>query len=231
MPESAIAGHRALKAVIFDMDNTLFEFVDAQVMACKAVVERLGAGNKMDLFDYFLRHDFRFEDHQNIAAYMESLGIDDKEKFYECCTAYESGKLESLRPYAGMRRCLNTMRRRGLKLAIVTDATKENADARLKRTGLGRYFDHVVALEETWKRKPRPAPIRLALERLGVKPEEALLVGDSLVRDVGAGKAIGVATAYAAYGDKNYREDGRAAAEADYVLNRAQDICELVKNF
>lgn len=231
MPETNGAGNRKLKAVIFDMDNTLFEFVDAQVRGCKAVVERLGTGNKIDLFDFFLRRDFCFEDHQNIADYMQSLGINDDVKYSECCSAYESAKLGYLKPYEGIRMCLGRLRRRGLRLAVVTDATRENADARLRKTGLARYFDLVVALEETGKRKPNPDPIRLALERLGVRPEEALFVGDSLVRDVAAGKATGVATVYAAYGDKNYRESGRDAAEADYIVNRTEDICELVKSF
>lgn len=228
MPETDGAGNRTLKAIIFDMDNTLFEFVDAQVKGCKAAVEALGTGNKIDLFDFFLRHDFRFEDHANIADYMQNLGIDDKEKYDECCNAYERAKLGSLQPYYGIRACLGRLRSRGLKLAVVTDATRENADARLKKTGLARYFDLVIALEDTGKRKPSPDPLRLALERLGVMPEEAIFVGDSLARDVAAGKALGVATAYAAYGDKNYRE--RSAAEADYVLNRTGDICELVRS-
>ncbi len=211
------------------MDNTLFEFVDAQVMACKAVVERLGAGNKMDLFNYFLRHDFRFEDHANISDYMRDLGICDSAAFSECCEAYDRAKLEHLAPYEGICECLSELRRMGLKLAIVTDATRANAMRRLERTGLARFFDLVVSYEEGGKRKPSPDSIMLALDRLGLRLEDALFVGDSPARDIAAGKAIGIETAYAAYGDKNYREGGSAAPGADHVLNRTGEICPMVR--
>lgn len=210
------------------MDNTLFEFVDAQVMACKAVVERLGAGNKMDLFDYFLRNDFRFEDHANISDYMQDLGISDSAAFSECCEAYDRAKLEHLAPYEGICECLSELLRMGLKLAVVTDATRANAMSRLERTGLAHFFDLVVSYEETGKRKPNPDSIRIALDRLGLRPEDVLFVGDSPSRDVAAGKAIGIETAYAAYGDKNYREGGGDAPRADHVLSWAGEICRLV---
>jgi len=225
------AGDRRLKAVIFDMDNTLFEFVDAQVAACKAVVDSIGAGNKLDLFDLFLRDESGFEDHRNIADYLGSLGIYDEPTCSECCAVYDRARLAALEPYSGIRRCLSRLRRMGLKLAVVTDAGRANAEARLRKTGLRRYFDVVVPLEETGKRKPSPDPIRLALERLGVGPAESLLVGDSLSRDVVAGKAAGMATAHAAYGDKNFKEGGMGAVKADYILDGAGDICALVKGF
>lgn len=210
------------------MDNTLFEFVDAQVMACKAVVERLGAGNKMDLFEYFLRNDLRFEDHVNISDYMRDLGISDSAAFAECCKAYELAKLEHLAPYEGICECLLELRGMGLKLAVVTDATRANTISRLERTGLAHFFDLVVTYDDAGKRKPSPDSIRLALDRLGLRPEDALFVGDSPSRDVAAGKAIGTETAYAAYGDKNYRDGGGDAPRADHVLNRVGEISRLV---
>ena len=228
MPETSGTGNHKLKAVIFDMDNTLFEFVDAQVKGCKAVVDRLGAGNKIDLFDYFLREVHDFEDYENISDYMHNLGIHDPNAFFDCCASYDEAKLSSLRPYDGIRECLQKLKQAGLKLAVVTNANRANAAARLEITGLLPFFDLVVPSEATGKKKPDPEPVRFALEMLGVKPDEALFIGDSLARDIAAGKASGVLTAYAAYGDKNFNEGSEA--KADFVLSHADHICRLMVN-
>ncbi len=46
---------RKVKAIVFDMDNTLFDFVEAKLKACRAVVEYLGVGDEEELLKYFLR--------------------------------------------------------------------------------------------------------------------------------------------------------------------------------
>lgn len=215
------AGH-ALRAVIFDMDNTLFEFVDAQMEACGAVIDRLGAGSEADLFALFTSGQHGFECYENISDYMQRLGIHDEGTFFDCCEAYEETKLESIVVYSGIRESLEELKRMGLLLAVVTDASSIMAVARLERTGLRRFFDVVVSSEEAGQSKPDPASVRLALERLGVRAEEALLVGDSLHRDLAAAKALGVRTAYASYGDKSYA--GRGNGGVDCVLASPEEI-------
>jgi len=44
-----------IRAVIFDLDNTLVDFVEAKMKACEAVVKRLGSGNAEELLKYFIR--------------------------------------------------------------------------------------------------------------------------------------------------------------------------------
>jgi len=89
---------RKVKAVIFDMDNTLFDFVEAKLKACKAVVEYLGVGDEEELLKYFLRGIHGFEDLENIADYMLDKGIYNKEKYEECCRIYEEVKLSNIEP-------------------------------------------------------------------------------------------------------------------------------------
>ena len=72
----------------------------------------------------------------------------------------------------------------GLKLAIITDANSYHALARLTRVELLDYFDLLVAADMTGTKKPDPAHFLFALEALGIKPEESLVVGDSIRRDM-----------------------------------------------
>ena len=73
--------------------------------------------------------------------------------------------------------CLKGLKRRGFKLGVISnwDATLENL---LREMGYLPYFDEVVASAAVGCRKPSKAIFEIALERMGVKPEDAVHVGD-----------------------------------------------------
>ncbi|WP_201763914.1 HAD family hydrolase [Archaeoglobus sulfaticallidus] len=216
---------RKVRAVIFDMDNTLFDFVEAKLRACRAVVEHLGAGDEEELLRYFLRGMHGFEDLENIADYMLDKGVYSQEKYEECCRIYEEVKLNSIEPYPHVRETLERLRDLGLKLAVVTDAMNGHAVSRLRKAGLLHYFDVVVSADMTGKRKPEPDSIKFALEKLGVDAKEAILVGDSVRRDIEAGKRLGMMTVYAAYGDRNFFEE--KSREADFVIESISKLLDV----
>ncbi|MDI3497038.1 HAD-IIIA family hydrolase [Archaeoglobus sp.] len=214
-----------IKAVIFDLDNTLLDFVEAKIKACKAVIERIGKGNSEELLNYFLRGKHGFESHENIADYLINLDVYSDELYRECCEIYEKAKLENVRVYDGIKDVLETLKRK-YRLAVVTDAENGHALSRLEKAGLKSFFDVIVSADMTGKRKPEPDSILLALERLGVEPEEAAIVGDSLRRDIEAGKRLGMLTIYAAYGDRNFFESRKG--DADFVAEKPEDILRIL---
>ncbi|MBE8540164.1 HAD-IA family hydrolase [Geoglobus acetivorans] len=216
-----------IRALIFDLDNTLLDFVEAKLKACRAVIECLGLNeDEHELLNYFLRGVHGFEDVRNIADYMKDRGVYCEEKFGECCEIYERVKLESIEPYPGVGETLERLKKMGLKLAVVTDAMNGHAVGRLKKAGILHYFDVVVSSDMTGKRKPEPDSIILALNRLGVKAEEAVIVGDSLRRDIEAGKRLGMVTVYASYGDRNFFEEKRGSA--DFVIESVEELLKIL---
>jgi len=96
------------------------------------------------------------------------------------------------RPCAGAVATLRLLKKRGLKLALVS-----NYDARLHRVvaelGMRPLFDAVVVSSETGWAKPSPRIYRAALEALGVAPAEALMVGDRILEDVEGAREAGIA--------------------------------------
>jgi putative hydrolase of the HAD superfamily len=215
-----------VKAIIFDMDNTLLEFVEAQINACRSVVKHLGCGEEMELLDYFLRGIHGIEDHQNIVDYMADRGMYSEETFHECCRIYEEVKLNSTEAYPGVRETLEELKGRGLKLAVVTDACDGNATARLRKANLLHLFDVVVSAEMTGRKKHHLGSIQLALDRLEVKAEEAMLVGDSLRRDIEAGKTLNLTTVHAMYGDRNFYE--KRDSKANHTINNIKELMKLI---
>jgi len=215
-----------IKGVFFDMDNTLFDFIEAKIAACTTMVEYLGMSDAMDLLMYFLRDGHNFEDWENISDYMKDRGVYSEEAYDECCKIYEEKKLQ-IKLYPNVKKTLERLRDDGLLLAVVTDAYTKNALLRLKKTNLLDSFDTLVTFEMTGTKKPSPEAFIYSLNTLQILPQHSLFVGDSLRRDIAPAKKIGMITAYAAYGDRNFFED--RSCQADYVLEDISDVLDLVK--
>ncbi len=85
---------------------------------------------------------------------------------------------------------LKLLRGTGLKLACVTNKPREFTMPLLDRVQLARWFDTVVAGDDVKEKKPHPALLLAACERLGVPAAEALMIGDS-INDALAARAAG----------------------------------------
>ncbi len=208
--------HNKVEAVLCDMDNTLFDLVGAKREACRCVVDYLGTGDPETLFLQFLRGVHGFEDHANIRDYLEELGAYQPGTFEVCCRTYEDVKLDLVEAYPGVEETLRCLADAGIGLAIATDAESFQARRRLDKTGLTEYFEVVVTPEVSGRRKPEPDSLLYALRRLDTAPAKAVMVGDSLVRDIAPARHLGMVTAFAAYGD--WRQNHVADVEADIVL-------------
>lgn len=214
--------HRTVKAVLCDMDNTLFDLVGAKREACRCVVDYLGTGDPEALFSQFLRGVHGFEDHRNIRDYLDELGVYEPGTFEVCCRTYEDVKLDLVESYPGVSSTLRCLGEAGIGLAVVTDAESFQARRRLEKTGLIDYFDVVVTPEVSGRRKPEPDSLLYALRELDTTPAEAMMVGDSLTRDIAPGRHLGMVTAFAAYGD--WRPRRPVDVEADIVLREFAEL-------
>jgi phosphoglycolate phosphatase len=91
----------------------------------------------------------------------------------------------------GVREVVARLRERGLALGIVSTKYRYRIEGILRREGLLAPFAAIVGGEDVTAHKPDPESLRLAMERLGVQPEETLYVGDS-VTDAEAARRAGV---------------------------------------
>lgn len=218
-----------LKAILFDMDNTLFDFVAAKLGACKEILSYIGKGDiaeePSELFEYFLRGVYGFEDYENIRDYMMERRLFTAENYRQCCEIYEREKLQNLELYPGVRDTLEELKKLDLKLAIITDANSYHTQARLTKVELLDYFDLLVATDTTGTKKPDPAHFLFALQALGTKSEESLVVGDSIKRDMIPARKLGLKTAYASYGDWRPAEETDQCF--DFRLNTFSDLLDL----
>ena len=176
--------HPPVTTLFFDMDNTLFDLVGAQISACQAVVEQLGYDDGNELFSYFLTPVHGFESHENIRQFMTDRGLATDGRFTKACHCYEMEKIRHILPYPGVADALRHIRELGLPMGIVTDAHSRNAVLRLEKTGLIRFFSGMVTYDMVKVKKPAPEPFLFALEMMRAGTPDSLFIGDSPRRDL-----------------------------------------------
>ena len=94
---------------------------------------------------------------------------------------------------------LKIIEKLGIQQAIVSSKRRRQYGIDMVSRGYDKYMETAVLCEDTEKHKPDPEPLLVCLERLGVKPEEAIYVGDATT-DMLAARNAGMAFAYAAWG-------------------------------
>jgi len=214
--------NKPVRALLFDMDNTLFDLVGAQMAACNAVTRSFGLEGEDQLFPYFLRPTHGFESHLNILDFMQDRGIAAPGSYEKARRMYEEEKLHAIVPYPGVVETLGLIRGTGLPMGIVTDAHSRDAVRRLERAGLMGFFSGMVTWDLVRVKKPGHEPFIAALEMLRSTADEVLLVGDSPRRDIEPGRTLGFRTVYARYGDRF--SDDRSGVRADYTIDAMQEL-------
>ncbi len=220
-----------IKAVVFDLDNTLVDFMKMKRRAIEeAIPAMIDAGLEItpeyasklideiykeqgieyqQVFDEFLKRVLHKVNYKILSA-----GI----------VAYRRAREAALTPYPHVYSTLNQLMKMGIKMGILSDAPVKEAWLRLAYLNLHHIFDAVVTFDETGERKPSPRPFTIILERLQVRVEEALMVGDWAERDVVGAAKVGMKTAFARYGDTFNTEHHNA----NYDLKDIRELEDII---
>ena len=197
-----------IRAVIFDLDNTLVDFMAMKRLSIEAAINAMiDAGLKLKREEIQQRIDTIYKERgiefQNV---FDELLYDEFQKVdYKILSAgviaYRRAREAALVPYPHVYKTLVELVKMGLKLGVVSDAPAKEAWLRLTYLNLHHIFDHIVTFEDTGKRKPDSAPFKKILSLLHVHPSEALMVGDWAERDMVGAAKVGMKTVFARYGD------------------------------
>jgi putative hydrolase of the HAD superfamily len=216
-----------VSTLLFDMDNTLFDLVGAQIASCHEVARSLGRDDGDDLFSYFLQPVHGFESHGNIRQYMEEREIPPDGLFDKACRIYEREKLRHIRPYPGVTETLCSLSEAGFPMCIVTDAHSRDATLRLQKIGILPFFIGMVSFDMVNEKKPASGPFLAALDMMKSPPGNALFVGDSIRRDIEPCARLGIRTVYARYGDRF--SAGRPDHGADFTIDSIDELPDILE--
>lgn len=219
-----------IKAVLFDLDNTLIDFMKMKRIACEEAIDAMiDAGlnlpkkKALDVL-YSVYEKAGLEDPRIFQKFLKKVtGRVDYKKLAYAIVAYRQARTGFLHPYPGTKRILIGLKEKGLKLAIVSDAPKLKAWIRLVNMRVDDFFDVVVALEDTGRLKPSRLPFKAALKELGVRAGECLMVGDRPNKDMKGARALGMKTCFAKYG-----YEGKAKGKWDYEIDSIGELLKVV---
>ena len=112
------------------------------------------------------------------------------------------------------------------RLGLLSNNIVEYVRGPLEHLGLERFFDVVVISGEENTRKPEPAVFHRALERIGAKPSEAMMVGDSLLEDVAASQRVGMTAVWV----NRSGEKPKLEVKPDYTIGDLRVLLELFED-
>lgn len=222
-----------IQAVIFDLDNTLVDFMAMKKQAIDAAIRgMIDAGMELSPIEVRSHIDKIYNEqgieYQSVFDQLlkEVLGYVDYKILSAGIIAYRRAREAALSPYPHVTATLMKLVKSGIKLAVVSDAPTREAWLRLCYINFHHIFDAVVTFDDTGERKPSPKPFTLALEKLGnIPPENALMIGDWAERDMVGAKNVGMQTAFAGYGDSF----GNQNVVADYILQDITDVIGIIE--
>jgi putative hydrolase of the HAD superfamily len=221
-----------IRAVLFDLDNTLIDFLTFKKETAKAAASAMvKQGIPTDeitaygkIFSVYDEKGIEYQKTFGDVIRQYGLEINTAEKIQQAAIlAYLRRKFDVLRPYPMTRPVLEKLRQR-YKLGVVTDAPRNKAWQRLVLTGLENEFDFVITKDDTLQEKPHPSPFYLALKKLNMLAPACLFVGDNPDRDIKGAKELGMMTCWAKYGSM------RKESEADIEIDSIAELPERLEN-
>ncbi len=205
-----------LEAVLFDFEGTLVDFQWKLSEAVQETLEMLGAMGLPK--DGIQSRKYSTLLPEALAKAVEA-GLDPsliKEKIGSIYDRYDEDALTrwTLRP--GVKDFLEELRARGIHIALVSNIGRKTLFRALPKLGLDCFFEVALSRSDVPNLKPAPDGINLALERMGVRRERSLFVGDSL-DDVNASRNAGLRVMIISDGE-NLKED-IMAVKPDLVIH------------
>lgn len=211
-----------IKALCFDVDGTLSDTDDLYAQKISDILPR-----------------FLFPDPEHTArrlvmwiespgnallGFADTIGLDDEMvAFINWLYRHRTNPLKKFLLVPGINEMLKHMKER-YPMAVVSARDEKSTMRFLSQFDLVEYFDIIVTGLSALRTKPYPDPILFAAQKMGVKPEECLMIGDTTV-DMRAGKSAGAQTVGVLCGFGEEEELRRLGA--DFILNSTSDLTKI----
>ena len=196
-----------IKAVIFDIDGTIYSFVENDRIAVKNLCNY--AENVLNVEETKFRAVYkearrivkeeRLTDggarHSRVLFFqtaLELLGINPFCHVLEMYDVYWNNFLANMKPFDGVTEFISKLKSAGIKIALCTDMTAHIQYRKIKQLGLNDFIDFMVTSEETGLEKPAKIMFELALKKMNVKAAETAYFGDSPERDIEGAANVGI---------------------------------------
>lgn len=195
-----------IKTVIFDLDDTLYDYKDSHRIAMYAICaycERefgLTTRETTEGIDKIMKQQFDemgpiAASHNRIIRFQRFLEERDLPVFPHALTMsnlYWKTLMDTAIREPGIRECLAMLRDSDIRLGVGTNMTALIQYQKLDQLKLGEYFDFIVTSEEIGIDKPDPAFFQCCIEKAQAEPDEILFIGDNYEFDIKGARSAGM---------------------------------------
>lgn len=203
------------KAILYDLDGTVLNTVDMNMRTLMRIIrEELGV-------EYTFEQVCPFYAQSGMKT-MDDLGIQNKLEVYNRWVRYVNEYPGGATVYPGFEEVLRRIHEAGILQGVASSKRRDQYGIDFVSRGLDAYVQAAVLEGETQLGKPHPMPLLECARRLGVRPEEALYVGDS-PSDCVAAHAAGMDFAFAGWGIVAAEQ----IPQPEYVLQQPLELLKL----
>ncbi len=199
----------AVRAVLCDLDDTLFDHTHASRCAASALHHAMPDFACWSVEEFMRRHSETLEViHLDVLAGRVSIAEARIERFRRLLVAAQAARADAIAPdlardyrrayeaawqtVAGAVPLLAALKQRGLLTAVVTNNLVSEQRIKLEQCGLAMHVDALLASEEVGVQKPDPRIFQAALDRLNVEADAAVMIGDAWSTDIEGARAAGI---------------------------------------
>lgn len=215
---------RNIDTVLFDFDGTIMDTNNVILMSWQHTFKTL---ENREEDESKLTATFGEPLERTLERFFPNVPVEESIKIYRNYQRSNFSELITLFP--GMKELVMKCKARGYKTGLVTSRLKITAMEGLDKFDLEKYFDVIITPEDTDKHKPDPAPVNIALERLGSKPENAVMLGDTLF-DIQCSHNAGIGAVLVSWtmalAGKTKEDLGEDAP--DYIINSPDELFDII---
>ena len=209
------------KAIFFDFDGTIADTVNGILATMTATFKELNLPvPQQDAMKSTIG--------MLLGDALQQLGnLDDSQRVIAVKTyqrLFREVELPNTRIFPGVSQTLQTLKSRGVKMAIVTSRGIESLRLILTQNNILEYFDELVTRDNGFKPKPAPDMVNYLLQKMNLAPSDVLVVGDTTFY-IDMGTAAGCKTCAVTYG--NHSAERLATSKCDWMVGRFEEIAEV----
>lgn len=232
------------KAIIFDLDNTLYDYDKVNKLAKEASYIEFNKYIKISKKKFEQLYNLsRAEIHRELSGtasahnrslyfqrLIEKTHLTIKPKLIlKLYNTYWNTLLKNITLRQGVLETLKKIKERKLKIAIVSDLTTNIQLRKLEKLNISKYIDVLVTSEEAGSEKPHAIMFLLTLNKLNITPQEGIMIGDNTIADIEGANFVGLDTILLNKGfmtkktNKDYRKP-------DFTIKDINKIIEIIDN-
>jgi len=216
-----------MKAIIFDLDNTLYDAEQYYLGAFREIAEYLSKSYNLPKQEIYKRLVNFWREKTSMYSHLFDNLLDffnlgnELENVIKLFNIYDG----ELKPYSDVISTLKELKKRNYKLGIITDGNVGRQKRKIKSLGVVDFFDAIVFTKELDNPKPSEIPFQEAINKLKITPQRSFYVGDNPLIDFEGAKKIGMSTIRLLRGEFRSIPKNR---HIDYEVKGIKELLEVV---